>query len=276
MKLQYATILLATLLWMPVLSAVAQDGDKDIQKRLDKEIKDRPLMLRNFYPGSDLRFDSDGRLLSGQAPGIWTIHGYFQPKKIEIAGKRITLKGKRLYWGYNDKADKETLHVSPDGTTIRVARTPEHDSYAKIKELLFKVFLTSKEPLEDYVPAWWQNLVRNKFKFKPIAKPGFNPSNAVSGNHSPSDKVTPPQLLHNQKPPYTEEARMSRLFGRVILHGILSKEGKMKVQEIVRAVGGGLDESAIKTCETWEFTPASRNGEPMEVAITVDVVFDAF
>jgi len=258
-------------LFVPVSIICGENIDKDLQKQLEQEILNKSLIIRNFYSGNALEYDSDGKLKSGGSPGIWTINGYFQPSKIKLSEKSLILSGQRLYWvyDYDKKSKKESEHFfRGSNVTIRVARTPECNTLPGIGELLRKVFLASNEPLEDHVPVYWKNLIRTK----PKALPGdINEVSAELKASQNTDKE--PRILFNPKPPYSEEARRVRLAGTMAMKVLITEEGKVVVQDILRPLGAGLDESAIKACETWKFSPALLNGSPVKMVAVIEVSY---
>ncbi len=46
--------------------------------------------------------------------------------------------------------------------------------------------------------------------------------------------------------------------------------------EIVKPVGLGLDEEAVKAVEQYEFVPAMQNGKPVKVDLFIDINFTIF
>jgi protein TonB len=43
-----------------------------------------------------------------------------------------------------------------------------------------------------------------------------------------------------------------------------------------RALGDGLDENAMEGVKNWRFIPATRNGQPVAVAMNVEVAFNLY
>ena len=83
-----------------------------------------------------------------------------------------------------------------------------------------------------------------------------------------------PVPLAQPQPFYTEDARRSRIEGRLILQAIVRKNGEVDVVRVVRGLGFGLDESAIKTItSSWRFTPGTLNGVPVDVQANIQVDF---
>jgi len=83
-----------------------------------------------------------------------------------------------------------------------------------------------------------------------------------------------PQLIRDPLPSYTEEAREARIEGKVILTGVVRKNGLVDSIQVVRGLGYGLDESAIRTITTkWRFRPATYKGKPVDHQIDIEVEF---
>jgi TonB family protein len=90
----------------------------------------------------------------------------------------------------------------------------------------------------------------------------------------PGVGVSPPAILSRVDPEYTEEARAARYQGTVILEVIARKDGSADVVRVVRALGLGLDEQAIKAVKQWRFRPGMRDGQPVDVILNVEVSFN--
>jgi TonB family protein len=43
--------------------------------------------------------------------------------------------------------------------------------------------------------------------------------------------------------------------------------------KVIRSLGLGLDEKAIEAVSQWKFKPGMKDGEPVNVAVTVEVTF---
>src|SRR5687767_2182689 len=68
--------------------------------------------------------------------------------------------------------------------------------------------------------------------------------------------TTPPVLLHKIEPEYSPEARAAKIEGSVLLAIIVSNEGKATAIQLVRKLGHGLDEEAVRAVRQWRFKPA--------------------
>ncbi|MYA79632.1 MAG: M56 family metallopeptidase [Acidobacteriia bacterium] len=85
--------------------------------------------------------------------------------------------------------------------------------------------------------------------------------------------VSAPRLLNKVEPTYSEEAREAKVQGTAVLEIEVWPDGKAHNIRVVRSLGSGLDEEAVKAVEQWEFEPGLKDGEPVRVAATVEMNF---
>jgi TonB family protein len=57
---------------------------------------------------------------------------------------------------------------------------------------------------------------------------------------------------------------------------IVGTDGRVHDVRVYRALGHGLDEKAIEAVERWQFEPATTEGKPVAVQISVDVSFHLY
>lgn len=72
---------------------------------------------------------------------------------------------------------------------------------------------------------------------------------------------------------YPEMARKAGIEGRVVVQFIVNKEGKVESPQIIRGIGGGADEEAIRCVQKSEFEPGQQRGVPVRVQYSLPVVF---
>jgi TonB family protein len=89
--------------------------------------------------------------------------------------------------------------------------------------------------------------------------------------------LTRPEIMFDPKPEYTDFARKSRIEGTVWLQVVVRKDGSVDSFQVLRGLGYGLDDSAIRTIEAkWRFKPGRLNGVPVDVPITIEVIFHLY
>jgi TonB family protein len=64
-----------------------------------------------------------------------------------------------------------------------------------------------------------------------------------------------------------------RVEGKVKLSAIIRKDGRVDMVRVLNPVDQRLDQSAIDALRKWEFEPASRSGQPVEVDVLVEIPF---
>ena len=88
--------------------------------------------------------------------------------------------------------------------------------------------------------------------------------------------VTPPHVIYQRNPEYSENARAAGLEGSCILWMVVGPDGKPRDIKVVHTLGLGLDEKDIEAVSSWRFEPASKDGKPVAVAIKVEVPFHLY
>ena len=86
-------------------------------------------------------------------------------------------------------------------------------------------------------------------------------------------KVVPAEILSKPIPSYTDEARANRIEGEVLLEVVLEASGKLRVLKVVRGLGHGLDDAAVRAAEQIRFKPALKDGQPYDSTAVVHIVF---
>jgi TonB family protein len=85
--------------------------------------------------------------------------------------------------------------------------------------------------------------------------------------------TTQVEIISKPVPVYTQEARQLKLEGEVLLEVMFGANGQLRVNRVVRGLGHGLDEAAIKAANQMRFKPALRIGSPVDSTAIVHVVF---
>jgi TonB family protein len=102
------------------------------------------------------------------------------------------------------------------------------------------------------------------------------PAPPTSGPHTAqtiAPKIVPAEILWKPVPIYTEDARKQKVEGEVLVEAVLEASGKVRVLRVVRGLGHGLDEEAVKEAGQLRFKPALRDGQPSDSTVVLHVVF---
>ena len=72
---------------------------------------------------------------------------------------------------------------------------------------------------------------------------------------------------------YPEMARRAGIEGRVTIQFIVNERGQVENPRVIRGIGGGCDEEALKAVSKARFTPGLQRGRPVKVQYSLPIVF---
>ena len=263
------------------LLAVASPSG-DVERNLQREFVGKDMLLRGFYDGDDLRFDAAGKLTQGGATDSWTL-ALVHIRYLKLKSDHLEVRGERFALAYNTGTRQfEKLRRTTDGkraleVKISAEITPGADE-AQLRARLGQILMPLNEPFADTVPGCW----RDYLKIAPLGTPGpAGPAQVyppdLSGFGVPvyrvGGDVKPPHAVSQPDPEYSEAARKAKYQGTVVMAVVVGPDGRVLDVRIARPAGMGLDEKAVAAISTWRFEPATRDGKPVAVLISVDTSF---
>jgi TonB family protein len=83
----------------------------------------------------------------------------------------------------------------------------------------------------------------------------------------------PAEIIYKPTPAYTQEARGLKIEGEVLLEAVLEASGSLHVIRVVRGLGHGLDDNAIKAAQQIRFKPALKDGQPSDSTVVLHIIF---
>jgi TonB family protein len=86
-------------------------------------------------------------------------------------------------------------------------------------------------------------------------------------------KITPAEILSKPAPLYTDEARAKHIEGEVLLEVVFEATGKIHVLRVIRGLGYGLDDAAIRAAQQIRFKPALQDGQPSDSTAVLHIIF---
>lgn len=72
---------------------------------------------------------------------------------------------------------------------------------------------------------------------------------------------------------YPEMARRAGIEGRVYVQFIVNERGEVEDPRVIRGIGGGADEEALRAVQQAKFKPGMQRGRPVRVQYSLPVVF---
>jgi TonB family protein len=283
----------------------------ELDKRLRDQYDGKMFMLRNFYGGDSLRYASTGQLSKAATPGDWTVDGVVQINDVKVSSHHLTIRAKRVHLGWvqdvgfspvEDAKDKNGGSQDTRALRIEAELDQGEVTAAQVDAVLAQIFLTLKDDLAELVPDYWKPCVLaastskgtgeySGCRFSPdfLATPGVASSDQTSqsgqdgvadlANHrSPriGRGMAPPKAISAPDPPFSEEARKAKYQGTALLALSVDKTGQVRNVRIVRPLGMGLDQKAVEAVSTWQFRPATKDGEPIDMQINAEVSFHLY
>ena len=85
--------------------------------------------------------------------------------------------------------------------------------------------------------------------------------------------VSAPSVTYQLDPEFSEEARKAKYQGTVALGLTVGRDGRAHDIHVVRSLGLGLDEKAIEAVKLWKFEPGKKDGQAVDVLVSVEVNF---
>jgi TonB family protein len=85
--------------------------------------------------------------------------------------------------------------------------------------------------------------------------------------------ISAPQPIHKVDPKYIATAAEERIQGTVRLAFVIGHDGKVYDIQTVKGIDPRLDHSAMDALQKWTFTPAERDGKPVDVDAVVEIPF---
>jgi TonB family protein len=120
------------------------------------------------------------------------------------------------------------------------------------------------KPLQDQASALRQELGQHAVAVRQV-------SAASALRMGPG--MTAPSLLYKVEPEYSEEARIAKYQGTVVVTAVIGVDGTAQGMKVVRGLGLGLDDKALQAVSQWRFKPGIKDGQPVPVIAQIEVNF---
>lgn len=306
MKLHQVSLLLilATVISSPLL---ALPGD-DLKNAINDQLKDKMLILLHPLGGDSLHFDMDGKLIKGGSPGPWTIYGAIHVEKVQLKPDQLRLYGQRIFFSFTSSRPEPRVFALlknrryppyQPNVEVNIKLDQPVSSFDQVQAILSKVFALNKQDFLNSVPEFWHSYIADHLDFD-LAKGTLLYTEKNSSNKGDSQDaktktvstnagkqpdqavfrvgsgVTAPKAKWTPEPSFSEAARYESYKGVVVLSVVVDKDGNVTDVKIVRPLGVGLDDEAANGVKTWRFSPGAHDGQPVPVAMNIEVSFNLY
>lgn len=290
--------MLSIMLMLCVLAIPAGADGSDLEQHLKQEYRGRTFVLRGFYSGDHLRYDSSGAPIGTGSSGDWTSDGFVLIKEIHASSLGLEIYAKRMLVIEANVKEFQFLPESDQDRPGLEMRVEMHDpSLEQVDMALAKIFLTAQDELADLVSSYWAPCLRaaasgrgERFRFAPKlatvpgvtskagipASAGGKPLFDCSTRPPYNRRGIHPRPIYQPPPEYSEEARRAKYQGDVTLVLVVDEKGVPTNIRIVSPLGMGLDEKALECVRRWKFQPAEDEGQPIPMEIAVEVEFHLY
>lgn len=285
-----SSLIVAVLFFIaPVALAQSSTTSADQAKQLELQYKGKLLRVRYLVSDSKIRYDKAGNLTGKWHAGRWTWHSDVEVTNIELKNGVLKIKANRLLLNYNRGVHLFTP-VRSGTVEIDIETSTDADGNIDLNREWYKAFLkpTEEHPLE--MQPYWKPFISciikpdtDECRFyeqksrepdvldvkspPPTWQPSYGDAYTVGRG------VTPPKVRSRVEPEYTPIARAARVQGTVLLEAMVSKTGGVEIKRLIRPLGYGLEENAAEALSQWTFEPATRNGQPVNVVLYIEVNF---
>ncbi len=106
-----------------------------------------------------------------------------------------------------------------------------------------------------------------------VGMPGFTPGSATPVYASAQAESTSVEIISKPPVQYTAEARQARIEGNVVLSVTFLSSGQIVVHGVLKSLGHGLDQEAVRVAQQIRFRPATSNGRPVDVTTRITITF---
>jgi TonB family protein len=289
-----------------VTAATAASSADDLNRELRDRYSNQTLIVRGFYSGDHLHYDSSGSLVSGNPSGDWTADGFVQISEIQLKGHEVRVKATRLSAVSQNKTFSlriaENENVRPGENKVIVVEIAadlgtRHPSVDQLNEAVDNIFLSSKDDFSALMPDYWKPCVLSglagkesncRFDSEMLGVPGLKILGASSEEIASAEQkarnrifrvgkgISPPKLTLHKEPEFSELARRMKYQGTGVIGLTVSPEGLPTDLHVLNPLGCGLDAQAVRAVQGWRFKPAEKDGQPVSVEIAVEVDFHLY
>jgi len=264
-------------------------ADNSLEDQLTDQYRDKVLALRHSFKSGSQEYSADGTATTTAEEGPWTLYGRMLVKKIKVDRKHLTIEGTRAIYVFDKTGSAvqfpEDREHHAEKLKITILLQQPLSSIDDASVVLSRILALTPEDILNSAPAYWRSQLARQMGLKvPMSDAVKIAINAWQGKSvaTTSDptifrvgdhNVKMPRITYKQEPFFSEAARSRRFQGVVALNVVVDPTGKVGNVDIVHPLGMGLDDNAVATVSTWQFQPATKDGEPVAVGVYIEVSF---
>ena len=249
--------------------AAKTQADEDLGVVAAERWIGRALILRGFWAGDELKYDTAGRPVDAGKVTDWTLAGFDLQKVRRRTDGDLELDGVRVAARWNPEQHIFERHLLKTETMRVIFPAP---STPGVDPALTAMFSVGIDPaLQRSMPPYWSHY------FTPgSAWPadGVTGKTVLTVGTKPPDGVVYPEVAKKGEPGFTADASADHVKGTVRVGMVVNENGVPERVAIRQPLGYGLDEKTVEAVEKYRFKPGMVNGAPAFVEVVVNQGFD--
>lgn len=248
----------------------------------------QPLYLRGAGMGFKLEFDAAGRPIGDPQRGPITLSGV-DVLSVEGNAKKLTIRTQRVALIAN--ADGRLERRGSTSTTLMFGTVQKRYIAKEEVELILHadapgafdaglraIFANGLPELATSAPPFWSCYAKGYFAQKVDVSEAEKITTACIEEQglpasSREGDVVPPEIVTKAEPAFNRFAAQLQVNGTSTVHVVIDRNGIPVRFQVVRAVGGGMDEATLQAISQYRFQPATRSGVPVESETEVSLSY---
>jgi TonB family protein len=112
----------------------------------------------------------------------------------------------------------------------------------------------------------------------PSPVPGSVVGKTVSGEdiYLIGGDVKPPRPISHPEPEFPSNERGSKMQSVVGIEGYVGKDGKYYDAKVVHSINRNFDRAALDAVRHWKFKPGTKDGNPVNCSVYVEISFNRY
>jgi TonB family protein len=91
--------------------------------------------------------------------------------------------------------------------------------------------------------------------------------------HVGEDGVKAPSIVYKVNPSYAPEPKAAKIQGTVTITAVVNAQGRADDIRVIRSLDPQLDANAVAAVSQWQFKPGTKDDQPVDVAVTIEINF---
>ncbi|MCU1340188.1 MAG: TonB family protein [Bryobacterales bacterium] len=87
------------------------------------------------------------------------------------------------------------------------------------------------------------------------------------------DGVTAPKVIYKVQPQYTPEAKEAKIQGTIKIAAIVNSFGQADNIQVIQSLDPALDAISVAAVSEWLFQPGTKDEQPVDVAVSIEINF---